>query len=801
MANNTNTRNNIQHPKDDILLQDIFSIYISKWKWVLLSLFICLSAGVYHILTTAPSYKCTSSLLLKLDQSTMGMMTGGMGGMAMSITDIGLSQVNINSSNIIMTFQTPDVTHTVIQRLHLNDKYATKGTFRDEVLYGTNLPFTISFVDNAYQGSCSMVATLQSGDQVSLTDFVVEGEPTEESFTALFGDTLNTSFGRVVAVKNDFYKGDEFTKPINVSHVSSYAAVAEYQGKLNVALRDKMGTVFDLTFTDQSRERAIDALKMVVNVYDEFWMEDKNAVALGTINFIGQRLKLIEEDLASVDSDIANYKSNQRIPDIVATAHYDLTMAGENERKLQQSNNELSVARFLLNYMNGSKDKLLPANVGITEQSIQSQITEYNKLTLQRGRLVENSSEQNLIVKDIDNQLAALRSAIVSSVENYIAALQLQLSSYESNKHEINSRISSNPKQAGHLLSAERQQKVKEGLYLFLLQKKEEFEMSQAFTAYDNRVIMQPEFGGGETPVAPNNRNVIVLAILLGLVIPFAALYLKELMNTRVRGRKDLEVLSIPYIGEIPLYSQKNRLNFFSFMRKEETDAPVELVVKAQSRDVINEAFRVIRTNTEFMCKDGGATTIMVTSANVNSGKTFISSNLALSFAINGKRVIALDLDLRKETLSKTFNASKKKGVVDYLSGSEKDFHKLVEHQDLDILPAGQLPPNPAELLTSNRLGELIEALRKEYDYIFIDCPPVEIVTDADIIKQWADLTLFVVRANLLEKSILPDIEKYYTDKRFERLAIILNGTEAVGHYGYKYGYYKSKYGYYGEYK
>lgn len=791
----SNNRNHIAKPKDDILLQDIFSIYISKWKWILLSVALCLAIGVYHILTTAPLYKCSSSVLLKQDKDGQALL----GNVAMSMTDIGLSQININTSNVIMTFQTPDITHAVVQRLHLNDKYTVKGTFRDELLYGSTLPYTISFVDMPYQGAGTLVAQLEKGI-ITLSDFKVGEEVLPEKLSVTFGDTIDSPMGKITVVKNQFYQGEEeFTKPIYISHISSYAAIGEFQGKLGVALRDKMGTVFDLTFTDQSRERAIDALKMVINVYDEFWMQDKNQVTLSTVDFITQRLRLLEDDLSSVDSEIASYKSSQRIPDITATAHYDLTMAGENERKLQQSNNELSVARLLLNFMKNSKDKLLPANVGITEQSIQSQIAEYNKLTLQRGRFVENSSEDNLLVKDIDNQLAALRGAIVSSVENYIAALQLQLESYESNKHEINSRISSNPRQAGHLLSAERQQKVKEGLYLFLLQKKEEFEISQAFTAYDTRVIMQPEYGGGDAPFSPNNRNVIVLALLLGLVIPFAVLYLKELMNTRVRGRKDLEVLSVPYVGEIPLYSQENRLNFFPFLRKEDSNAPVELVVKPQSRDVINEAFRVIRTNTEFMCKEGGAATIMVTSANINSGKTFISSNMAMSFSINGKRVVAIDLDLRKETLSKTFDCKGKRGVVEYLSGQESDYKKLIIHKELDILPGGHLPPNPAELLTSAKLGELIASLRKDYDYIFIDCPPVEIVTDSDIIKQYADLTLFVVRANLLEKSILPDIEKYYQEKRFEHLAIVLNGTESVGHYGYKYGYYKSKYGYYGE--
>lgn len=792
MANNVPQKAPVK--RDEVLLQDIFSIYLSNWKWILLSLFICLAIGTYHILTTPPSYKCTSSLLIKQDKDGQSLL----GDVAMSMTDIGLSQFKINTSNVIMTFQTPDIIHTVIQRLHLNDSYTVKGTFRDEILYGSSLPFTLSFIDMPNHGEGNLVACLKSDSLVHLTNFAIGDSLFKEEYTVHMGDTILSPLGRISVQRNNYYTGDSFTRPIQIAHISAYDAIGEFKEKLSVSLRDKMGTVFDLSFTDQSRERAIDVLKMVTNVYDEFWMQDKNKVTLSTVNFITQRLRILEDDLNSVDGEIATYKSSQRIPDIQATASYDLSLAGENERNLQQHANELTVAQYLLNFLKENKDKLMPANVGVTEQSIQAQIAEYNKLTLQRSRFVESSSEENLLVKDIDNQLVALRGAIISSVENYITALQLQLNSYETNRHEINSRISSNPRQAGHLLSAERQQKVKEGLYLFLLQKKEEFEISQAFTAYDTRVIMEPEYGGGDKPFSPNKKNVLALALLLGLAIPFVILYVRELLNTRVRGRKDLESLTIPYVGEIPLVSQKNHISPFSFLRKEETDEEVELVVKPQSRDIINEAFRVIRTNTEFMCKEDGAATIMITSANINSGKTFISSNLALSFAINGKRVIALDLDLRKATLSKTFDCPKHHGVVDYLSGNEKDFHGLIVHQTLDILPAGKLPPNPAELLTSNRLGDLITELRKEYDYIFIDCPPVEIVTDADIIKQWADMTLFVVRANLLEKAILPDIEKYYTDKRFNKLAIVLNGTESIGHYGYKYGYYKGKYGYYG---
>lgn len=787
-----------RQPGNDVQLIDVFFLYIAKWKWVLLSLLLCLAFGYYHLLTTVPQYVATSSLLLKQDKDGQALL----GNVAMSMTDIGISSLNINTSNVIMTFQTPDITHAVIQRLHLNDTYTTKGTFRDNLLYGSTLPYTVTFVDKPYQDQGTFVMRQGEDGKIHITEFSVGEETADEELVVALGDTISSPLGRIAVVANSFYKGEEFTQPIHVSHVSSYKAIKEFQGKLNVALRDKMGTVFDLKFTDASLERAIDALNMTIHVYDEFWMQDKNQVTVNTVEFISQRLELLKDDLRSVDNQIADYKSSQRIPDITATAHYDLTMAGENERKLNQFRNELGVARFLLSYMQNNDNKLLPANIGVNDQSIQSQISEYNKLSLQRSRLVESSSEENKLVKNIDIQLAAIRDGIIGSVDNYIEAVQMQLEASESDKRTINARISSNPKQAGHLLSSEREQKVKEGLYLFLLQKKEEFEISQAFTAYDTRVIMNPEFGSEETPASPNRRNVMVLSVLLGLLLPFIVLYVFELLNTKVKGKSDFDNLSIPFVGEIPLVAEKNRIKFMDRFFKPKETRSVDLVVKADSRDVINEAFRMVRTNIEYMIGEKETSTvIMTTSANINSGKTFISSNLASSLGIIGKRVVAVDLDLRKATLSHTFECDTPEGVSTFLNGRKKSVKELIHHQDIDILPAGALPPNPAELLVGDKLKEMIETLRESYDYIILDCPPVEIVSDADIVRKWADMTLFVVRANLFNKALLPDLEKYYETNHFNHLSIVLNGTEAIGRYGYKYGYYKNGYGYgYGRY-
>lgn len=793
MENSKSIYNSIEGDSE-VDLKDLFSIYVSKWKWILVSVFVSLLIAFVYIVKTIPTYQRTTSVLMKEEYRGNSLSPS----MASSLSGFGMVQSSVNIANEIITFQSPDIIHEVIKRLKLNNKYSTKGFFRDEVLYGTTLPIVVDFMDLDGSVDASVEVALGENNQVELSNFILNYGNKIENVVSIFvniGDTVATPLGKLCVNKNDKYTDESFTSIICVKYQNDYSAISEYRSKLDVALQSKYGTVIDLTVSDQNVERSVDFLQMMITVYKEFWMKDRNEITFKTTDFINERLQFLEEDLNLVDDDIATYKSSQRLPSVSANASIDLRVAADIEKEIQDLNNQKSVATFLLDYIKNSTDKLLPANVGLSESTIQSQVSDYNRLCLQRNRLVGNSSEDNLLVKDIDSQMSALRGAIVSSVTNYISAIGLQLKSVEKNRDRINSRISSNPKQAGHLLSAERQQKVKEGLYLFLLQKKEENAMSQTFVPYNIRVVMEPEYGGGKSPIAPKKKTILLLALFAGVVLPLGFVYLVMSLNTKVRGRKDLDVLSVPFVGEIPFIGGNKKFLFLSRIAKKTTDS-VDIVVKPQTRDVVNEAFRVVRTNTGFMLNNQQSKVVMVTSANVNSGKTFVTTNLSSSFGLKDEKVIVIDLDLRKKTLSKAFDCKGEKGVVDYLSGKTDKVQSLIEHKNIDVLPVGTMPPNPAELLASKRLGVLIDELRKEYDYIFIDCPPVEIVTDADIIKQWVDMTLFVVRANLLEKAILPDIERYYQEKRFNQLAIILNGTDAVGRYGYKYGYNYGGYGY-----
>lgn len=440
---------------------------------------------------------------------------------------------------------------------------------------------------------------------------------------------------------------------------------------------------------------------------------------------------------------------------------------------------------------NTKKNQLLPSGMLSHNAGLESQISKFNELQMQRNNLASSSSEGNPLVKDLDQQLATLRTAVSGSLNNTINQVRIQINGMQAKANQNTAQIASSPIQAKQLLSVERQQKVKEALYIYLLQKREENQLSQAFTAYNTRIVTPPM--GSRRPTAPVRRNIWLVALLLGLAIPAAIVYIVESLDTKIRGKKDIENVSIPFIGEIPLYGDK----------KKRLEAEGKILVQAKKRNMINEAFRVVRTNVEFMSNSyDNAKVFMVTSINPGSGKTFVTINLASSFTLKDKKVIVLDLDIRKGSVGRYLNVgTKTRGVANYLSGQETDWKKMIVNSAdcprLDILPCGTIPPNPAELLSNGRLEELIADLREQYDYIFLDSAPVDIVADTAIIADQADMTIFVIRTGLLSKDMIPTIEGYYTDKKLKNMGLVLNGSEiATGRYGYHRHGYGYGYGY-----
>ena len=781
-------------PADDFIrIQDLWSMFVPKWYWFAISLFITLTIAVLYLLSTPPIYTRTAAILVK-DNSKSSSSTSAMN----DFSDLGIFKSNTNINNELLTLKSPTLMTEVVNRLGLNETFTIRKGLKNVDLYKVS-PVTITFCDKT-EVPLSFTIKFSSKEAFAISELEISGEDIGETLSAQMGDSIQTSAGIMIVSPTQEFTDAFIGTSIRYVRGSVRAAVDTYSNALVAELGNEDATIINLSINDTSIRKAEDILNTLIEVYNENWIRDKNQIAVSTSQFISDRLGVIESELGHVDENISSYKSEHLLPDVQAASSLYMAQSAENNKELSTLNNQLSTAQYIRRELNTKQlDQTLPANSGIVSANIETQISEYNNLVLDRNRLIANSSEKNPLVKNMASSLQSMQRTIIQSVDNLIVSLNTQIRSLRRQEEATTNRLASNPNQAKYLLSVERQQKVKEELYLYLLQKREKNELSQAFTAYNTRLITAPR--GSMFPTAPRKMNILLVAFAVGLLVPAVGIFMKENMNTKVRGRKDLENLSIPFIGEIPQYSGTKK-KWWEFKHRKRQDMKI-IVVNEGNRNIINEAFRVLRSNMDFMAsKDNNQHVFVLTSFNPGSGKSFLAINIAISFAIKKKKILVIDGDLRHRTVS-SYVDSPNKGLSDYLNNQIEDWKEIIVsykgYTNLHILPIGTIPPNPTELLEDSKLSMLIEALRPEYDYIFIDCPPVDIVADAQIIEKWADRTIFVVRSGLLDRSMLSELENMYTGKRFKNLSMILNGTESTGgRYGYRYGYHYGYASYYG---
>ena len=781
-------------PADDFIrIQDLWSMFVPKWYWFAISLFITLTIAVLYLLSTPPIYTRTAAILVK-DNSKSSSSTSAMN----DFSDLGIFKSNTNINNELLTLKSPTLMTEVVNRLGLNETFTIRKGLKNVDLYKVS-PVTITFCDKT-EVPLSFTIKFSSKEAFAISELEISGEDIGETLSAQMGDSIQTSAVIMIVSPTQEFTDAFIGTSIRYVQGSVRAAVDTYSNALVAELGNEDATIINLSINDTSIRKAEDILNTLIEVYNENWIRDKNQIAVSTSQFISDRLGVIESELGHVDENISSYKSEHLLPDVQAASSLYMAQSAENNKELSTLNNQLSTAQYIRRELNTKQlDQTLPANSGIVSANIETQISEYNNLVLDRNRLIANSSEKNPLVKNMASSLQSMQRTIIQSVDNLIVSLNTQIRSLRRQEEATTNRLASNPNQAKYLLSVERQQKVKEELYLYLLQKREENELSQAFTAYNTRLITAPR--GSMFPTAPRKMNILLVAFAVGLLVPAVGIFMKENMNTKVRGRKDLENLSIPFIGEIPQYSGTKK-KWWEFKHRKRQDMKI-IVVNEGNRNIINEAFRVLRSNMDFMAsKDNNQHVFVLTSFNPGSGKSFLAINIAISFAIKKKKILVIDGDLRHRTVS-SYVDSPNKGLSDYLNNQIEDWKEIIVsykgYTNLHILPIGTIPPNPTELLEDSKLSMLIEALRPEYDYIFIDCPPVDIVADAQIIEKWADRTIFVVRSGLLDRSMLSELENMYTGKRFKNLSMILNGTESTGgRYGYRYGYHYGYASYYG---
>ena len=778
---------------ESLRVQDILYQCLAHWYWFILSVLLSLGLATWYILKTPPVYNRTASVLIKSGEKGQG------GDVTASFSEMASFRSNTNINNEIQTMQSPAVLFNVVSRLHLDKNYYEEGTFYRRVLYGKERPYEVQFLGLEEGETASFSLIPQGANHLLLTEFKRNGEEIKKTVKAALNHEVATPLGRLIVKPMPSYKKARPAK-VFVERQSFAAAVATCAGSLSIVQASKENTVLTLSYQDVCPQRAEDILNTLITVYNETWVEDKNRVAVSTSQFIDERIKVIERELGNVENSISDFKSQNLISDVQAASGMYMNKQSEADAQLLNLATQLSLARYMKTHLSTmvGKDQLLPSNSGIANSGIESQVSEYNAMILQRDNLARSSSEENPLVQDLNQSLQQLRTAILISVDNYLASLQTQISHLQQSDNQTKAKLAANPGQAKYLLSIERQQKVKESLYLYLLKKREENELSQAFTAYNTRIITHPS--GSMVPIAPVRNKILLMALGVGLLLPIGVIFLKEISNSRVRGRRDLERLTVPFAGEIPEGWKTKDQSILRRQKKQVRESRQDLIIQSGKRDILNEAFRVLRTNMEFMIpQTNRACVSILTSFNAGSGKTFICINVAASFVLKGRKVVIVDGDMRHASLS-SYVGSPKVGLSDYLAGHEDNVMDLLTpcegHDGLFILPVGTLPPNPTELLSSPRMTQLLEILRDQFDDVFIDCPPVDIVADTQIIEQLADQTFFIVRAGLMEREMIPEIQKMYDERRFKNMSLILNATQRAatyGRYGNKYGY---NYGY-----
>ena len=800
-----------------ITLSDIGLILRSNWYWFAITLCVAIGGASAYLLHTPNVYKREASILVKDKMDASNVLSELFESSALTSLG-GKSAVE----NELFILKTDFLIDQVIERLNLDVSYSQSRGIRTEMLY-KDTPLEVRFVGNSSDVYCKLEVSSVDASHVSLLceESSIEAARGTTSQVQI-GVPQDTPMGRVLVTATEHFPSSEASFSLEVEKNTRERSIRSFSHIFNVSSASKQGSIITLTMQHQNPEVAEDFLNTLVQIYNENSRMEKVRVAQKTEHFIDGRLAIIGGELGSVDTEIEQFKQNNRIADIQQEARSYITGTAEFARQMTEVNNKLAVANYLKDYLKSpsSKDELIPANVGLNEASADNLIREYNSLLLRRDQLIANAETQNPVVETLEKQLASMHVAVVKSVDNLIKSLSVQAASINRQAGLNEGRISSVPMQEKTVGSIYRNQKIKEELYLFLLNAREK--NSLAMEAADSEIrLIQPAMGSS-IPVAPRKGMILLVAFILGLILPAGVLYLRFIINNKVRGCKDIKsYTSLPFLGEIPRYetqSLHHRIIPKVFRSKESKRHLRQkerykniLLFNAKERVVISEAFTVVRTNLAYMLHgiESKGKVLMTTSAIPESGKTFISANFSSCLAsLEGNRVLLIDADIRKASLSDALASymtqRSKGGLSSYLLGSSTDLSDLIVRIDasspFDFLPAGVVPPNPTELLLGDRFSQLIEKVREMYDYILIDSVPFVNVAGALITNRVADMTMVIVREGHLPRPLLLEIEALYRSKKLINPAIVLNDAGAMsGTTGSSYGSYGA-YGSYGGY-
>lgn len=758
--------------------------YLIHWPWFAACIAVCLAGAWLYLRYTAPVYNVSASVIIKDNEKS-----SKAGSSMADLEDLGFYSSISNFDNEVEILHSRTLIKKVVEELDLYINYRAKGRFHDVELYKTS-PVKVWITPEEAENmpaTATLEISLLPGDKMNVK--VVTGE---QEYTKQFDKLpalLTTPSGTFSFVRTDS-AAIEGERKILATVSSPRAVASDYGGRLTIEPTSKTTTIAQVSLQSTNKQRGADFINKLVEIYNRDANDDKNEVATKTAEFIDERIKIINGELGTTEQELETFKRDAGLTDLKSDAQLALNENSEYEKKRAENSTQLRLVQFLASYANNPDHayEVLPVNVGLSDTGLTELINRYNEMLLERKRLLRTSSENNPVVVNLDASIRAMRSNVQTTISSVQRGLSITKADLERQAGKYAGRITSAPGQERQLVSISRQQEIKAGLYLMLLQKREENAITLASTANNARIV--DEALADAAPVSPKGKMIYLVALILGIAVPVAVIYVVELFKYKIEGRADVEkITSTPIVGDIPL---------------SET-APKEgaIVVHENQNDLMAETFRNIRTNVLYMMQSNQKV-ILITSTTTGEGKTFIASNLAVSLALLGKRVVIVGLDIRKPGLNKAFRMSHKEGgISQFLADPEHtDLMALVQvsgvNANLHILPGGPIPPNPTELVARESLLQAIGLLKEHFDYIVLDTAPIGMVTDTHLIARVADASIYVCRADYTHKADYTLINDLSEQKKLPNLCTIINGLDMQKKkYGYYYGY--GKYGkYYG---
>ncbi|MDD7691909.1 MAG: polysaccharide biosynthesis tyrosine autokinase [Prevotella sp.] len=779
--------------------QTIYTTFILNWKWFVLSVFICLGIGFLYLRYTTPIYNTKAKLLIK-DDDDRRYRRGGIQGLE-SMSNLGIisNSYGIENEQEILTSTT--IAEQAVRDLKIYVTYYIKGRIKKRLIYKKqplNIDMDYAHLDRMNQPIKLSIKRNGNNYKIKGTYFAPIDELTssgpyeiDQTITNI-PSVIRTKAGIITITANGRYKlkdGETLIATIQSPRIASY----KYVGPLSVEQSSKTSSVLNISLNDQDINRGMDYLRQLVICYNGQANEDKNEIAAKTEEFINDRLAKISTELSSTDGALENFKRNNKVIELQLSAQSLAANTSNFEQKLNDANTQISLINSLIAFANrpGNKHQVLPSNVGLQDQASTSLINEYNKTALERNRLLRTASENSPVVSELTARLDDMSSSIEQALIQARKGLIIERDAIKSQLGQYTGEITKAPEQERILTQIGRQQEVKSGLYLMLLEKREENSISLAATADKGKLIESPQFAG---KVSPKGSIIMLIALLLGVAIPSVIIYIINFFRYRIEGHEDVAKLTkLPIIADIVMASDSAKTK-------------ADIVVHENQNNQMEEIFRSMRTNIQFMLKEN-ENIIMFTSSTSGEGKTFTAANLSVSFALLGKKVLLVGLDIRKPRLAELFEINNHhNGITPLLTMEEPTWEDIEEqtlpsgiNDNLSLLMAGPIPPNPSELVSRPSLSKIFDILKQHYDYVLIDTAPVGLVTDTLQVGKYCNISVYMCRADYTPKASFNLINSLAEEGKLPNMCIGINGIDlSMKKHSYYYGY--GKYGKYGRY-